>query len=52
MVDTLQFVLNNWSFYDQAVLKLHENWKVVGKEMIKEVELLCETIGKFVVFNY
>ena len=28
MANKLGFVLNAWSFYDLALLKLHENWQV------------------------
>ena len=48
----LGFVLNAWSFYDLALLKLHEHWQAKNEEVIKEIEELCNLIGKFVVFNY
>jgi len=50
--EKLDFVLNAWSFYDLALLKLHENWHIKNEEAIKDIEELCNLIGKFIVFNY
>lgn len=47
----LGFVLDVWSFYDLALLKLHENWQAKNSEALKEIEELCNLIGKFVMFN-
>lgn len=52
MLDKLDFALNIWSFYDLAVLKLHEGCSLKTEDILRELELLCEYIGKFVVFNY
>lgn len=52
IVEKLDFTLNVWSFYDLAILKLHENWQLKNEEILKEIEQLCEYLGKFVVFNY
>ena len=48
----LDFVLNVWSFYDLALLKLHENWQAKNDELMKDIEDLCGVIGKYIVFNY
>jgi hypothetical protein len=50
--EKLGFVLNSWSFYDLALLKLHEKWQNKNEEGLREIEELCGLIGKFVVFNY
>jgi hypothetical protein len=52
LVEKLDFALNVWSFYDLAVLRLHEGCPLRNEEVLREIELLCEYIGKFVVFNY
>lgn len=52
MADKLGFTLNIWSFYDLAVLKLHQNWQAKNEEALKTIEEFCQHIAKFVVFNY
>ncbi len=52
MVEKLDFDLNVWSFHDLALLKLHEAAPLRAEEALKHIELLCEYIGKFIVFNY
>jgi len=52
ITDKLGFVLNVWSFYDLALLKLHENWQVKNDELMKDIEELCAILAKFIVFNY
>ena len=48
----LNFALNVWSFYDLALLKLHENSQFKNEDVLKELESICDYLGKFVVFNY
>jgi len=48
----LNFVLNVWSFYDLAILKLHENSQFKNDDVLKEIETICDYLGKFLVFNY
>ena len=38
MTDKLGFTLNIWSFYDLAMLKLHQNWQAKNEEAIKTIE--------------
>jgi hypothetical protein len=52
MVEKLDFGLNVWSFHDLALLKLHEAAPLRAEEALRHIELLCEYIGKFIVFNY
>lgn len=51
IAEKLGFVLNAWTFYDLALLKLHQK-SIKNEETIKEIEELCNLIGKFIVFNY
>lgn len=48
----LDFYLNMWTFFDLAVLKLHSHWFEGNEEVLGEIEVLCEHIGKFMVFSY
>lgn len=52
LVAKLDFALNVWSFHDLALLKLHDACPARSEDALRELELLCEYIGKFVVFNY
>jgi cyclin B len=55
MVDKLDFDLNVWSFHDLALLHLHDAAPANAprnETALREIELLCEYIAKFVVFNY
>ena len=38
IAEKLGFVLNVWSFYDLALLKLHENWQSKNDDAMKEIE--------------
>ena len=48
----LGYFLNVWSFHDMALFKLHETCQIKDEETVKEIEELCNLIGKFVIFNY
>jgi hypothetical protein len=37
IANKLDFFLNVWSFFDLAVLKLHENWQIKSEEVLKEI---------------
>jgi len=52
ITNKLNFVLNVWSFYDLALLKLHENSQFKNDDVLKELETICDYLGKFIVFNY
>lgn len=51
LVEKLNFQLNMFTFYDLALLKLHEAINK-NQECLVELQKICELLGKFVVFNY
>ena len=51
MSEKLDFILNSWSFYDHALLRLHKS-QSKNEEALKEIEKYCDIVGKFIVFNY
>jgi len=52
MTEKLGFKLNIWSFYDLAMLKLHENCLIKNEEALKTFEDICQYIAKFILFSY
>lgn len=52
MTEKLGFKLNIWSFYDLAMLKLHETCLIKNEEALKTFEDICQYIAKFIVFSY
>ena len=48
----LDFELGNTDFYDLATVRLYQHFEGKNEEVLKEIEQLCEYIGKFIVFNY
>lgn len=51
MTEKLGFTLNVWSFYELALLKLHETCLIKNEEVLKSFEDICQYIAKFIVFN-